>query len=95
MSKKSKYSPKLCEAVLGWAKNGAGYAEIAARIGVTVQTLKVWEKRYPEFFSAMTSAYKNDALRQHLANLREWHRKRDNWALERDARKQARREQAR
>lgn len=50
------YRPEFCETVLALGKEGAGKAEIAAKIGVTRQTLDNWAAAHPEFLDAVTHA---------------------------------------
>lgn len=50
------YKPEYCELVIALGSEGYSRARMAARIGVSKQTLKVWETEHPEFFDALARA---------------------------------------
>lgn len=51
--RQSKYDPDYCDIVAKMTRNGSSKTQIAAKIGVNVNTLERWRKSYPEFDHAM------------------------------------------
>jgi transposase len=50
----TKYRPEYCEQVIAWGKEGKSLAQMAAELGVAVNTLNVnWPKQNPEFADAL------------------------------------------
>jgi DNA-binding XRE family transcriptional regulator len=50
------YRPEYCETVMSLGAKGYSRARMAAHIGVSKQTLKVWENDHPEFLDALSRA---------------------------------------
>ncbi len=53
MARKSKYDPDKLLLVEGWARDGLVEAQIAHNLGIHIDTLQEWKKRYPAFSSAL------------------------------------------
>ena len=52
----TKYDPKFCQLVIDVGELGGSIAEMAYEVGVCRNTLKTWQKEYPDFLTAMTRA---------------------------------------
>jgi hypothetical protein len=52
----TEYKPELCDQVLEWGAAGKSRAWIAAKVGVSRQTLHTWTTQYPDFLDALDRA---------------------------------------
>ena len=52
----TKYDPKMCERVVDCGKEGYSRAELAAELGIAIQTMHNWEAAHPDFLEATTRA---------------------------------------
>lgn len=52
----SNYDPKHIDVMLKMASNGKSFAQVAAHLGVSQQSLWDWARMYPEFSEAMMRA---------------------------------------
>ena len=57
--RKSKYTKETSEQLIQHMNNGRSYTSFAVLIGVHVDTLYEWEKKYPEFSEAKKMAFSN------------------------------------
>jgi len=56
MGRPSDYDPSYCDLVLALGEAGKSKAYMAAKIGVSRQTLENWSAAHPEFLDAITRA---------------------------------------
>lgn len=56
MGRPTDYRPEFCEQVIEYGQLGKSKAWMAARLGVSRQTLDTWTKEHPEFLDAITHA---------------------------------------
>ncbi len=48
----TKYDPQMCARVVELGTDGTSRAELAADLGISIQTLHNWEAAHPEFLEA-------------------------------------------
>jgi hypothetical protein len=58
------YDPKFCDLARRMGADGATYPEIAAVIGVRMNSLLRWQATRPEFYDALEPAYRNHLSRK-------------------------------
>ncbi len=81
----AKYDPKFCQIALDTGLEGLGFEALAERIGVTIDTLRRWDKEHADFHAAATKAWVNDKRRELFTRIA-------NERAEREAKAQRRRE---
>lgn len=58
----TEYQEDMCQKVIGFGKQGYSRTAIAAKLGISRQTLYLWVKQYPDFFDAMEKAVEESQI---------------------------------
>ena len=58
----TEYHEDMCQKVITFGKQGYSRTAIAAKLGISRQTLYLWVKQYPDFFDAMEKAVEESQI---------------------------------